>query len=153
MSNRLMIAAAIFLAAFRAAAQPAPDEAAPQAGAATQEALQASADYGATITPLVNEGLALLGEITDLSGRYLLGFTAPETYADDRGAVAAAHADIGARVARLQEASAALAEPQPGPYAERGLELLHYIRKFAADLGEARAALDRLPALVEAGDA
>lgn len=153
MSNRLMIAAAIFLAAFRAAAQPAPDEAAPQAGAATQEALQASADYGATITPLVNEGLALLGEITDLSGRYLLGFTAPETYADDRGAVAAAHADIGARVARLQEASAALAEPQPGPYAERSLELLRYIRKFAADLGEARAALDRLPALVEAGDA
>jgi hypothetical protein len=154
MKKQQIGAALILLAASPAAAQPAtPTEAAPEASATTEAALQANAAYGATIMPLINEGLALLGEITDLSGRYLLGFTAPETYAGERDAIAAALAAIGARIKRLQDATAALAEPPSGPYAERGAELLAYSRKFAADVGEAKAALDRLPALVESGDA
>lgn len=156
MNSHFLLAVAILCAASPAAAQAPPEtltEDAPSSSGETQAALQAIADYGATITPLINEGMALLGEITDLSGRYLRGFTAPESYTSDREAVAASLAAISARVESLRAKAAALPEPMPGPYAERGLELQRYIRKFTEDLVEAKAALEKLPAFVEAGDA
>lgn len=121
--------------------------------AADPSALQANADYGAGIAPLIQDATALMSEIIELSSRYLRGFTDVKAYAADREALSADHQTLRARVAALQAKAAATPDPASGPYAARGAELKRYIQKFSADIAEMQAALDRLPALVDDEDA
>lgn len=147
---RVAFAALLFASA--AAAEPAaeaPSDAAPS----EQEALQAAVDYANRVTPLITEATTLMSEMTDLSSRYLLGFTEPEAYSRDRAVVAAALSSLGDRIGALRAKAAAFEDPRPGAFAARGLELKRYVEKFTGDMADMKAALDRLPALVDAGDA
>jgi hypothetical protein len=147
---RAALAAALFSAA--AAAEPA-DSTASAAAPSDQEALQAAADYANKLTPLITEATGLMSEMINLSSRFLLGFTEPEAYARDRAEIAAAMASLDERVGALRAKAAAFEDPRPGAYAARGLELKRYVEKFAGDMADMKAALDRLPGLVDAGDA
>jgi len=143
----LAVCAALLLSA-PVGAQPATGS-----DAADPAALQAAADYGAGIAPLIQDATALMSEMIELSGRYLRGFTDVKAYAADREALSADHQTLRARVAGLQAKAAATPEPASGPHAARGAELKRYVLKFSADMAEMQAALDRLPALVDDEDA
>ncbi len=123
------------------------------ATSADQAALQAIADYGALITPVLNQATALMAEMVELSDRYLLGFTDPDAYAQEKASIDDALSAFDDRIAALRRDAASIGEPPAGPYQARGAELKAYAEKFVLEVADMKAALDRLPGLVAGGDA
>lgn len=153
MKNRVFAAAcAAWLFAGSADAQPAA-EVSSALSPADPAALQGAADYANRITLLVQEAMVLMTAMIKLSGQYLLGFTEPATYQINRDANAASLGSLEERLSALSAKIAAHEDPSPGPYSARGLELKRYLEKFVVDMADMKSALDRLPGLVDAGDA
>ncbi len=123
------------------------------AAPADQAALQAIADYAAEITPIINQASALMTEMVDLSESCLLGFTDPNAYKASKFTIAATSKAIGERIEELRRRVSALRNPPPGPFEARGAELKNYAEKFLLEVSQMKAALDRLPGLVDAADA
>lgn len=118
-----------------------------------QATFRSAAEYTQRVIEIMNEISALMSESIDLYDRYVLGFTNPDTYAQNAGAIAADHSSLSARIAAIRARVASLPEPIGGNFQQRNAELKLFANRYMNELGEIEVAIDRLPALIDEGDA